>query len=271
MSFYGWKPYVPVAERRKQAAKKIAKLKKQGKAINPVIIEGRTIARTFWGKSWCKHLESYQDYENRLPRGRTYVCNGSVVDLKIQKGCIDAMVQGSSLYTINISISALNDNQWHMLIEKCAGKIDSVIELLQGKFSKAVMEIIIDKKNGLFPHAHEIKFECSCPDYASMCKHVAATLYGVGARLDEQPEQLFLLRRVNHVDLIACATSSKKIMQPNRSSDNATIDESGLSALFGIEIDTKTVNVSKTKAAANKKGKKTIVPQRPHRSRKPIE
>ena len=74
---------------------RLSKLKKKGQSIAPVTIEGRVIARSFWGKSWCTNLERYSDYENRLPRGRTYVRNGSVVDLQIAKGAVAAMVAGS--------------------------------------------------------------------------------------------------------------------------------------------------------------------------------
>ena len=104
---YGWKPYVPVAQRRAQAAREVAKRVKKGQKIYPVRIEGRTIASTFWGKAWCTNLESYSDYANRLPRGRTYVRNGSVVHLKIDKGRIEALVSGSELYEIQIDIAAL--------------------------------------------------------------------------------------------------------------------------------------------------------------------
>ena len=248
MSFsYGWKPYVSVAQRKAKATKKVAALKKKGVATSPVIIQGRSIARTFWGKSWCDNLESYQDHSNRLPRGRSYVRNGSVIDLKLKTGTIEALVYGSSLYSVDISIKPLVDVDWKALIKKCTGKIDSTIELLQGKFSKAVMEIIIDKNDGLFPHDHEIEFKCSCPDYAIMCKHVAAVLYGVGARLDEKPEELFKLRQVDYLNLITSAISSEKLMQDTSQMGSATIDESDLSALFGIDIDKKNIPHKKSK------------------------
>ena len=112
MSYFGWHPYVPVAEKRRQAERKLAKLKKQGHSVAPVRIEGRTIAKSFWAKSWCTNLERYSDYENRVPRGRTYVRNGSVVDLQIAKGKVTAMVAGSSLYKINITIAPVAAARW---------------------------------------------------------------------------------------------------------------------------------------------------------------
>ncbi len=147
----GWAPYVPVAERRKMAQREIAKLRKKGYSVAPVTIEGRTIARTFWGKAWCDNLESYRDYENRLPRGRTYVRNSSVIDLQISALEIKAMVSGSSIYEVTIAIKALTPALWKSICKDCAGGIDSLIELLQGRFSKGVMERICRQNRGLFP------------------------------------------------------------------------------------------------------------------------
>jgi len=204
-SSWGYPPYVKVAERKKQAARKIAQLKKKGHAIEPIVVEGRTIATTFWGKAWCKHLEKYSDYENRLPRGRTYVRNGSVIDLKLNPGTIKALVSGSSIYTVEITIDPFSPSKWEALIKECSGKIDSLIELLQGTFSKGVMEVIMHAEKGLFPHSHEIKLKCSCYDWTDMCKHAAAALYGIGAHLDDRPEDLFLLRQVDHTALLTQA------------------------------------------------------------------
>jgi uncharacterized Zn finger protein len=198
-----WLPYVPVAQRRKMAEREIAKLRKNGLVVAPVTIEGRPIVTTFWGKAWCDNLESYRDYENRLARGRTYVRNGSVIDLQISALEIKAKVSGSSIYNVTVTVRALPATQWRSICEDCAGGIDSLIELLQGRFSKGVMERICRQDRGLFPRPSEIRFSCTCPDGAHMCKHVAATLYGVGARLDEKPELLFRLRALDENDLVA--------------------------------------------------------------------
>ena len=201
---YGWRPYVSVAERRRKAAREMQKLRKKGHPVSPVVIEGRTIARTFWGKAWCDNLERYSDFANRLPRGRTYVRNGSVVDLQIAPGEVNALVSGSELYKVAVKVSAVPKARWTSICADCAGAIDSLVELLQGRFSKGVMERICQQKTGLFPAPAEIEFSCSCPDWASMCKHVAAVLYGIGARLDEQPE----------LPLHACARSTRRISSP---------------------------------------------------------
>ncbi len=232
---YGWGRYVPVAERKQNALMHVDKLRKNGKACAPIVISGRNISNTFWGKSWCLNLESYSDYSNRLPRGRTYVRNGSVIDLQISKGKIDAQVMGSSLYRVTITVKPIAEQKWKSLVKACAGQVDSMIELLQGKFSNAVMEIITRKGEGLFPKPQEISMKCSCPDSATMCKHVASVLYGIGASLDTKPEALFSLRDVDHFDLIAASNTNDSLLQFG--TGNAGIDADDLSALFGIEID----------------------------------
>lgn len=233
---YGWSPYVPVAERRRKAARKVAALKKKGRVVDPVSIEGRTIARTFWGKAWCDNLESYSDYANRLPRGRTYVRNDSVIDLQVTPGHVSALVSGSSIYEVAIDIKPAAKKRWRALSAQCAGKIDSVVELLQGTFSKGVMEILARRDTGLFPGPREIALECSCPDWATLCKHVAATLYGIGARLDHAPEMLFVLRGVDHMELVAEASSSA-LGESSGTTKGQVLATDGLSDIFGIELE----------------------------------
>ena len=176
------------------------------------MIEGRKIAGTFWGEAWCDNLERYSDFANRLPRGRTYVRNGSVVDLQVGPGRVTALVSGSTMYDVKVTVGPVPRARWSAICKDCSGAIDSLVELLQGRFSKGVMTRLCEEKTGLFPSPKDILFTCSCPDWASMCKHVAAVLYGIGARLDHQPELLFTLRKVDQQDLIAKAGSdlSKK-------------------------------------------------------------
>jgi uncharacterized Zn finger protein len=232
--WWRFKPYVSVAKRRANALRQVKKLAKKGQKASPVEIAGRTITSTFWGKAWCDNLESYSDFSNRLPRGRTYVRNGSVVDLKIEPGKVTSLVSGSSLYRITIKIKPLTTRCWRNVKSQCGGQIGSLVELLQGKLSKSVMEIVTRRDGGMFPEPKEIEMSCSCPDWAGMCKHVAATLYGVGNRLDHQPELLFKLRHVDHLELIAQAASpttkpaavKKKTIAANRLAD-----------VFGIELD----------------------------------
>lgn len=234
MGWYGeFRPYVSVAQRRAQAAREVAKRTKKGQTVSPVKIEGKAIVTTFWGKAWCTNLESYSDFANRLPRGRTYVRNGSVVDLKIEKGRIKALVSGSELYEVEIDIAALPKQKWSALKARCAGQIGTLVELLQGKLSRAVMETVTDREKGLFPKPKEIEMTCSCPDYAGMCKHIAATMYGVGNRLDSSPKLLFTLRCVDHTELIEQAIPAAPLEGKSGAPSIATDD---LGAIFGIEI-----------------------------------
>ena len=235
MSF-GWKPYVSVAERRRNAEREMAKLRKKGHSHAPVTIQGRKLGTTFWGKAWCDNLESYSDYANRLPRGRTYVRNGSVVDLQVNGGEIRAMVMGSELYKVTVKVSPIPKAHWSAICKDCSGSIDSLVELLQGRLSKAVMERVCQQKTGLFPAPTEISLSCSCPDWASMCKHVAAVLYGIGARLDEQPELAFKLRAVDHAELIVSAAKGRTLSTKTPASVKV-LDGDDLSALFGLEME----------------------------------
>jgi uncharacterized Zn finger protein len=233
--YFEWRPYVSVAERRKQAEKKLAKLRKKGQAVDPVTIEGRTIASSFWGKSWCVNLERYSDFASRMPRGRTYVRNGSVVDLQIAKGKVTAMVAGSELYKIEITIAPVKSAHWKSICHDCAGSIDSLVELLQGRLAKGVMDRVCREAGGLFPAPGEIKLSCSCPDWADMCKHVAAALYGTGARLDTRPELLFVLRGVDVNELLAGAGRDMTLAGPKPRTANVLADDD-VAALFGLEM-----------------------------------
>jgi len=236
MSYYGgWAPYVPVAERRRRAARELAKLTGAGHPISPVVIDGRAITTTFWGKAWSDNLEGYRDFENRLPRGRTYVRNGSVLDLQIAPREVTAVVSGTSLYRIKVQIDPLLPARWRSICKDCAGGIDSLVELLQGRLSQGVMERICRQGLGLFPEPRQIRFACSCPDYASMCKHVAAVLYGVGARLDHQPELLFRLRAVDEKDLLA-GIDRVLPMKKAGAATGRVLKSDDLSTMFGLDM-----------------------------------
>jgi uncharacterized Zn finger protein len=280
---WGWKPYVSVAQRRNNAAREMAKRKKQGHAVSPVVIEGRTIVKTFWGKAWCENLERYSDFANRLPRGRTYVRNGSVIHLQIAPGKIQALVSGREIYEVEVTITPVSKARWKSICADCAGAIDSLVELLQGKFSKGVMERICRPNAGLFPSPGEIELSCSCPDWAGMCKHVAAVLYGIGARFDKQPELLFRLHEVDHGDLITKAGEGLALSKTAPAAKKILGSED-LSGIFGLEMaqdagaDAKPVKAraaqratakpepAKTKAAsASKTAAKKVVKSKPRK------
>jgi uncharacterized Zn finger protein len=233
---YGdWAPYTPVAERRRQATLMVSKLRKKGLAVAPVTLEGRSIAATFWGRAWCNMMESYSDYASRLPRGRSYVRNGLIVDLQIDQGRVTALVSGSELYNVTITIKETTKPRWQAICADCSGGIDSVVELLQGRLSKGVMERICRQGTGLFPEPSEIRFVCTCPDHASMCKHVAAVFYGVGARLDRKPELLFLLRAVDAAQLVVGIEHALPLSTSARKT-NKVLAADDMAALFGLDM-----------------------------------
>ena len=235
MSYFGYAPYVPVAERRKKAERAAAKARKNGASMDGVAAYRGAIAKTFWGKAWCTNLEQYSDFENRLPRGRTYVRSGAVIDLKLSGGEVTAQVMGSSLYTVKVRVAKVEVLAWQAISAECADSIGSLVELLQGKLSSAVMERICRPSTGLFPEPKALIFACSCPDWADMCKHVAAALYGVGARLDKQPELLFALRGVDAKELVARAAAGMTSTQKKPVSSRV-LDDASLANLFGLEM-----------------------------------
>jgi uncharacterized Zn finger protein len=232
----GWPEYVPVAARIARAEKLAAKrAKSAGRKPEPVTIRGTAIATTFWGKSWCRNLECYSDFSNRLPRGRTYARNGSVVDLLVGRGRIDAVVAGSTAYDVVITITALPPRAWKAIKADCASSIGSLVDLLSGSLSDDVMRRLARPGDGMFPAPREVKVKCSCPDGARLCKHLAAVLYAIGNRLDTRPELLFLLRDVDQTELVAAATK-ESVSRAVRGDTAHALADDHLAAIFGIEI-----------------------------------
>ena len=145
---------------------------------------------------------------------------------------------GSDLYEVAITIQPVVADHWGRIKTQCAGNVGSIIELLEGRLSERVMQVITHRGEGLFPKPAEIQMECSCPDWATMCKHVAAVLYGVGARLDQQPELLFTLRKVDHAELIAQAADlAVNAAHARKGASRKTLADDVLGDVFGIEIE----------------------------------
>ena len=244
---YGWggfAPYVSKAEKMRHAEKARAKLlKKKGAEIQPIVLDGHAIARTWWGKAWNQNLERYSDYSNRLPRGRSYVRNGSVLDLKIAANTVIAIVAGSrpKPYDVTIRIKPLGKKVEQALMTRSRTALDSMQSLLSGEFPAELKESFLEKGKGLFPSPQEIAFSCSCPDWASMCKHVAAALYGTAVRLDERPELFFVLRGIRIDDFVGqiVKRESEKMLHKAESKSGRVIEADGgdLSKLFGIAMD----------------------------------
>jgi len=240
-NYYGYPRYVSVAEKRARARRKLEQLRKKHPDMRPVVIEGSALVRTWWGKAWNRNLEKYADYANRVGRGRSYVRHGAVLDLQISPGQVRALVQGSrrSPYTVTMKVKPVSKAIWKQIKAACAGQLASLHELLEGRFPKGLMELFTSKGSGLFPAPKEIDFDCSCPDWATMCKHVAATLYGIGTRLDEDPGLFFVLRKVKIEDLITQAVrdrSARLLGQAKRKSSRV-IDDADLGDVFGIDLD----------------------------------
>lgn len=249
MAFYNDFPeYVSVSERKLRAAAAVAKLQQKNAKVWPVVITGRAITTTWWGKAWCTNLESYADYSNRIDRGRSYVRHGSVLDLQITGGKVEALVQGSSSkpYQVEITVSPLSDSVWQQIVKECAGKISSLQELAGGKFPNGLSELFTTKGKGLFPAPKDIRFSCSCPDYAVMCKHVAAVLYGIGARFDHDAALFFQLRNVKMDELISAslAAQSQEMLGKGGRRGRRVADDGDLGRTFGIELDMGSVDDS---------------------------
>ncbi|MDR1927198.1 MAG: hypothetical protein LBQ33_00995 [Oscillospiraceae bacterium] len=225
-----------VAQRKKQAEKRLAKLRKKHPDIAPISIEGNKIAKTWWGVSWCKNLERYADYENRIGRGRSYVKNGLVLDLKIAEGLITAMVSGSEVYAITIKIDKLPARKWKIISELCAKRIDSLAALAEGNFPEEFAEIFMKQGDGLFPSPKEIHMDCDCPDWASMCKHIAAALYGVGAKLDTDPLLFFSLRGIDPSELIKKSVDEKmkSLLANAHKKSKRVIGDTDAARIFGV-------------------------------------
>ena len=247
MSFRSFSKYVHKAQKKAKAGKKQDRLR-------PVIVEGGVIARTWWGKAWNENLESYAEYSDLIGRGRSFVRSGAIVDLQVSAGEIKALVQGSRAkpYAITITIKKLNRNTWNLVASACKGKLDSLEELLAGTFPKAVEETFMQRKTGLFPSPKEIEFECSCPDWASMCKHIAGTLYGIGARLDEDPTLFFTLRGVDAVDLITRAVPGKAEDRLQKASKKSSLGIEGARGSAASDADPAKSSPASVDAAATK-------------------
>ena len=239
MGSWSFPRYVSKAEKQAKASKKIEQLKKK-KDVRPVIIQGSAIARTWWGKSWNQNLDRYADYSNRIGRGRSYIRHGAILDLQISAGEVAALVQGSRSkpYEISVKIKKLDKAHWQQLVASCSGMFDSLPEILAGRVPKELSELLLGRDAGLFPSLKEISFACSCPDWAHMCKHVAATLYGIGVRLDEDAKLLFTLRGTNADDLVSrtVTTRAESLLEKAVKKSSRIIDDADLSELFGIDL-----------------------------------
>ena len=208
--------------------------------FEPVIVDPsprRVLCKSWWGKFWCKNLERYADYENRIGRGRNYLRNNAVVDLKIKDNEIYSRVLGGGYrpYFVKIRIDALPERQRLNIEQQASGKLQDLESLMQGNFPKDLKELFF-QKGGLFPSPNEIHFDCNCPDWADMCKHVAAALYGVGVRLDSNPLYFFQMRGIDtekFVDKIVIKKVQKMLANANVESPRI-IKDADLLQIFNL-------------------------------------
>ncbi|MDR0615132.1 MAG: hypothetical protein LBF82_04165 [Lactobacillales bacterium] len=237
--WWGYSEYVPVAKKKERALKKLKKMQKENSKLKPVIVEGKAIAKTFWGSSWNKNLASYADYSNRIGRGRSYVKNGFVLDLQIKECQVSGLVYGSSgeIYNIKIEIAKFSPKKWQKILKKCSHQIESMEKLLSGVFPKELKENFLQKGEGLFPNSDEIQMNCDCYDYAEMCKHISAVLYGVGARLDLEPLLFFTLRGIDFKELLAKTVEDKvqDMIKNSEKKTSRTMEDDEMLEIFGIE------------------------------------
>lgn len=229
-----WRPYVSKRKRQGLALGEIRQLKEKGFNPSPVRVGQGPIAGRPWGQAWCKNIECFSDFKSRLPAGRTCLRQNAVIHLEVTAGLVTALVQGEELYRVRVGIQPANLDAWENLRQQCHGRIGSLLELIQGNLEEDVMALMARSGDGLFPAPDDIDFRCSCPDWAQMCQHVAATLYGVGHRLDQAPELLFTLRGVDAASLVDGAVDS--LVEDLKPLPEAPWDDSELGDLFGIDL-----------------------------------
>jgi uncharacterized Zn finger protein len=237
---YDFQPeYVSVAKRKAIALAQIEKYRDLMPSILPVVVKGEAITYTWWGKAWTKNLKSYGQYRNRLQRGSFYVRHGFVIDLQIESGLVHALVQGTEAepYHVTIKIKALPQAKWQLIFEQCQHQIESVDELLKGNFPKSLVSMFVLKGSGLFPSPEEISFSCTCADKADMCKHIAATLYGIGVRFDENALLFFELRNIEFESLIKKSIEDQMhvMLENSKNKSSRIIEDVDVYDLFELD------------------------------------
>ena len=237
MSWDSFDGHETAAEIKARVAREIEKRREAGESFVPIksSVKRGAPAKTFWGKAWCTNLEAYSDFESRLPRGRTYLRRGDVFDLAVEEGGIFAYVAGSEIYEVQITVAPADPERWEALKRAIAGEVRNLVDLLSGELGDGVLAAVTDLDAGLFPTPAEIGLSCTCPDWADCCKHVAATLYGVGVRLDEAPELFFTLRGVDQAELIETASSLDLTAEDGGAAADV-LAANELAELFGIDL-----------------------------------
>lgn len=229
--------YYAPREKPPDAEVALARLRKKNPDIKPVQVTGK-LAKSWWAQAWNRNLESYADYENRIGRGRSYLRKGYVLDLQISPGLVQAQVQGSRAtpYQVGIGIDYLDDSRWQGIVDRCSHSIANLDELAAGRFPQQLEELFTNRGEGLFPSPREIDLHCTCPDWAVMCKHVAAVLYGIGARFDDEPLLFFTLRNIDFGELLKKSVDQKmnSMLQNAGQVTNRVMQDVDTKVLFGV-------------------------------------
>lgn len=233
------KPYVTFFRKGQLARASIAALTESGRTLNPVKVSDEAIAHTWWAKAWNKNLESYADYKSRIARGRLYLKNDTIIDLVIEKGDVRALVQGSASkpYEVTIKIAPLSEDRWLQLLKVCQHQISSLRDLVEGCFPQGLEKLFKVKGEGLFPSNTEIDFQCTCLDNAVLCKHIAAALYGIGARFDQDPLLFFKLRGIDFKELLSTSIEERvqQMLKKSTVLSHRAINDEDVEALFHLE------------------------------------
>jgi len=232
-----WYQSEEAAQVRESVEREIVRRRERGELFEPLVApkSSKKLVQTFWGRAWCRHLESYSDYEHRLPRGRSYLRQGNVYNLAIEAGLVTAVVAGAMIYEVQVRVAPLEAHDWEGLKETCAGRVASLLDLLEGRLDEGLMQAMCGSDAGLFPEPAGIRMSCNCPDWADMCKHIAAVLYGIGVKFDADPALFFRLRGVDPTELLASSAGEVLSAVPQIEPELDGVD---LGALFGIDLAT---------------------------------
>lgn len=161
--------------------------------------------QSWWADQWINALTRLMD-SARLTRGRSYARRGQVLGIDIKAGKVAARVQGSrpSPYKVNIELKPLSDDQWAKVLDALAEQAIFAAQLLNEEMPNDIEHVFDKAKVPLFPKSSgDLVTNCSCPDWANPCKHVAAVYYLLGERFDADPFLLFELRGRSKAAIIA--------------------------------------------------------------------
>lgn len=226
MCGYEEQPRLKAADLERLAQQHREQLAAAGVELHPVVSRSRKLATSFWGSAWMRRLSVCEAGGLCLAPGRTLLRHGCVLDVRVTPGRAEALVSADELYEVELRLSPPEEEQVEHLATLCAGKIDTLLSLLEGRVDEALLQQLCDPENGLLPDARDWHISCSCPDWAEPCPHAAAVMYALGVLLDSQPELLFTLRSIDPAVLIR---------RPQQAT--ACFDAASLSATFGIDLD----------------------------------